>query len=217
MKLFLPLALAVSICTATTVSAQNTYYKDERNLLSLSVGALTIEELNGAGARGSSLGDFTANPHLTSGALFLSYRRAITDRFYLGASGGIDNENGKLNYGDPKFISAGSYAESGRYSVHTYTLSGEALFAYKKKDNFMFYGYLGFGACYFNEVYTYNADAVGSPHLPQLPSNPYKYSDVHWTAQVTPLGLRFGEEVAGFLEFGFGYKGLISGGISVMF
>jgi len=129
----------------------------------------------------------------------------------------MDNENGELSYGNPKFTQTGSEGVSGHYSVHTYTLSGEALFAYKKKDNFMFYGYLGFGATYFNDVYTLNPYVVGDPRLPPLPGNPYNYSDVHWTAQVTPLGLRFGEEIAGFLEFGFGYKGLICGGISVRF
>ena len=217
MKLSLPLLFAIAVCAVNVTSAQSTYYKDEFNELSLNVGAITIEELNGYGARGTQWGNFTSTPHLTSGALFITYRRTITSWFYLGVGAGIDDEAGGLTYGDPKFVMGGSDAESGHYKVHTFTLAAEALFAYKKREDFMFYGYLGFGGAYFNEVYTLNSYSVGSPHLPELPSNPYNYKDVHWTAQVTPIGMRFGDEVAGFLEFGFGYKGLISGGLSVRF
>jgi len=217
MKLFLPLLFAATLYVSNEASAQNTYYKDESNELSLNVGVVTVEEANGWGGRGSAWDGFISTPRLTSGALFVTYRRTITDWFCIGLSGGMDNEDGELSYGNPKMTGYGTDAVSGHYSVHTYTLAGEALFTYKKRNSATFYGYLGFGGTYFNDVYTLNPASVGDPRLPYLPGNPYNYKDVHWTAQVTPIGMRFGDEVAGFLEFGFGYKGLISGGLSVRF
>ena len=42
-------------------------------------------------------------------------------------------------------------------------------------------------------------------------------SQTNFAYQVTPLGLRIGRKLGGYLELGYGYKGLISAGISYRF
>ncbi len=38
-----------------------------------------------------------------------------------------------------------------------------------------------------------------------------------WAFQATPFGMRIGRQVAGFIEVGLGYKGLVHGGLEVRF
>lgn len=38
-----------------------------------------------------------------------------------------------------------------------------------------------------------------------------------WAFQATPFGMRLGRQFAGFIEIGFGYKGLVNGGIELRF
>lgn len=38
-----------------------------------------------------------------------------------------------------------------------------------------------------------------------------------WAFQATPIGMRIGRQFAGFIELGYGYKGLIHGGIELRF
>ena len=38
-----------------------------------------------------------------------------------------------------------------------------------------------------------------------------------WGFQATPFGMRIGRQVAGFIEIGLGYKGLVHGGLAVRF
>ena len=219
MKLVSGLLTIITCVFAQASFAQHAdWYIDRHDELYLSEGVITVEEANGWEGRGTGLAGYISTPQLSSGALFLSYRHFLNDRFAIGGSAGIDNEMGELSYGDPKLkVSGGSEGQSGNYSVHIYTFSVESLFAYKKEQNLMLYCYVGLGATHYNNVSTLDSEALTSHDGPRLPTNPYNHSDIHWTAQITPFGVRFGKAFAGFFEFGFGYKGLICGGISARF
>ena len=215
---FILITLLATVLT-TGVSHAQSYghdkYAYDKNEVSLSEGIITVEQVNGWDGRGGASG-YVSMPSALTGASFLTYRHFFTRRFALGGTFGIDNESGDLSYGNPETNATGFEGTSGHYNVRTYTLTVEALCAYVRKQRFMFYGFVGMGATEFKDNYYFYPNAPYSPPV-TFPTNPYDYHATYFNAQVTPLGIRFGEMVAGFVEFGFGYKGLFNGGLSVSF
>ena len=176
--------------------------------------------ISGAEAHGWSgpplLSSYISFPSAITGAVFLTYRHFFTRRFALGATIGLDDLSGDISYGNPEHSATGLDGVSGHYSVHAYTASVEALFAYVKTDGFMFYGYGGIGATSFDDKCTIFPNAPYGPPVP-MPSNPYDYHVTDFNFQLTPVGIRFGGDIGGFFEMGIGYKGLFSGGLSARF
>lgn len=155
---------------------------------------------------------YISEPKLNTGAAFLTYRHFLSENFAIGATLGMDNEEGDLSYGNPRLT--GQEGTSGHYTVHAYSLAIEALLVYSKSEQNMVYGYLGAGTTYFDDKCMIFANAY-SPV--SLPSNPYDYHPVLYNFQFTPVGVRFGGNTALFFELGYGYKGIFSGGLSVRF
>lgn len=219
--LFLPIACFMLCITAPDiVHAQYTHYNNNQpknDEFTLSEGIVTLEELKGWNGPGGVSG-YVSMPATISGAVFFTYRHFFTRRFAAGLTCGLDNESGDLSYGNPEHGTnlTGYDGVSGHYTVHSYTLALEGLFAYIKTPRFMFYGYAGAGATMFKETYLFYPNAP-HPAPVTLPSNPYDYNRTYFNAQVSPLCIRFGGDIAGFIESGFGYKGLICGGLSARF
>lgn len=198
----------------------------EKNDVQISEGILSLAEAEGwAGVgglyRGIGLGGNVSMPDGGTGALFITYKSFITRRFALGVTVGLDNETGNLTYADQRFTSSNDYGEIGRYRVHSYSLAIEPLLAYKRKHSYMFYGYLGIGITSYENKSTFkagihNPDRFYGPNG-MVPTNPYTYREINFTGQITPIGFRFGRKIAAFIEIGFGYKGLISAGLSAKF
>lgn len=99
------------------------------------------------------------------------------------------------------------YNNSGSISVPSYTLTGNVINVtcelkglYLNLPWFQFYGLFGAGVRFFPI-----SSAVPEPERP--PS-------VWFNTQWTPVGLRVGNALGGFAEFGIGYKGLVNMGIS---
>jgi len=131
---------------------------------------------------------------------FLSYRYCFTERFSLGGTFAFDVNSVKVfNSATPD-----QKREINRYFM---TFAMEPKFNYVSKPAFQLYGYLGLGAT----IVTF-ADATfddgSKAEITRLP-----YFNVHFT----PIGMRFGKEVGGFLEFGYGYKGILNAGVSFRF
>ena len=208
--------LLICLVVPDVLRAQYNYnhsYIAPDNELYVSEGIVTLEQIRGwAGPAGMS--GFVSMPSAMTGAAFITYRRSITHKLSLGFTAGLDNESGDLSYGNPEQNATGLEGTTGHYIVRSYTLATEALFAYIKKGRFMFYGYGGAGATIFKDNYTLY---YGNGTPVTLPSNPYTYSHTYFNMQVSPIGIRFGGNIAGFVEMGFGYKGLISGGLSARF
>lgn len=220
---FIPLVLLLSFLKPAEASAQYRHWNDRddaMNEISLGDGFVTLQELEGWDGRGGMSG-YVSMPSSVTGALHLNYRRFITHKFAIGITAGIDNESGDLSYGNPEHSQFGYDGVSGHYNVRTYTIAIEPLLAYIRKSKFMFYGYVGMGMTSFENKFRFYDD-VRNPEFfygksGLVPSNPYNYHAYFFNAQVTPIGIRFGDKVAGFVEFGFGYKGLFSMGLSAKF
>lgn len=189
-------------------------FAQHHNELYLSVGVVTPDEINGWAGEGGIMSGYISSPTLTTHALFLTYRHVFTKRFSLGLSVGIDNEKGELSYGNPEETGQNP-GTSGYYNVYTYTVALEGSLTYFKRRYLKLYGCAGVGLTSYKDIYTIYPNPPS--WVPVPPTSPYTYREVHLNGQITGFGIRVGRAIAGFFEVGFGYKGLISTGISAKF
>jgi opacity protein-like surface antigen len=132
------------------------------------------------------------------GSIHLGYKYNLTDRFALGGLAAFDYARSK-----------GLFVENevGIFHKRHYTLAVETEYAYICSEKFTMYGLAGIGGT----LYTLNY--VDHKNNSQNDSNTNPYM----TFQVTPIGLRFGKNIGGFLEFGFGYRGIVNAGMFMKF
>ena len=164
---------------------------------------------------------YASIPYAFTGAIFLNYRQFLTDHFAIGFDIGIDNAKGDLTFG--RYVEGGAV---GTYVDNTFTVAAPELYIkYKKGKHSTCYGSANVGFTFsriekaynptvFSRFYYNGQAAVNKPYdLP--PVNPYYSNDSYINGQLTFLGIRKDGKVAWFIEFGFGYKGLIHSGISL--
>ena len=132
---------------------------------------------------------------------FIGFRYGFTNRFSLGGIFAFDVNSVKVFNGDSPDK---QMREINRYYM-TYAI--EPKFNYIAKPAFQLYGYLGFGAT----VVTFGKAIFDNGSEAEISRVPY------FNMHVTPLGVRFGKEFGGFVEFGYGYKGILNGGLSYRF
>lgn len=127
-------------------------------------------------------------PHSnSSGVLGVNYRYYLTRDVTLGLGFGYENIS---NWGS--FV----------------TFAPELTVAYldtrQERTRIKLYGAFSYGISILQD------QNVGVGHADETGPKP-------WAFQATPLGVRLGRQVAGFLEVGFGYKGIVNGGIVARF
>lgn len=136
----------------------------------------------------------------TLGAFEIGYRNQVTKSIKLG--GDISylrtDKTFKLENKDTK-----TTANSTRSSNYLLVLP-MAEFSYIKTPLINFYGSAGAGAI-FSET---KEVAI---------TKAYKTRDVAFAYHINPLGLRVGKKLAGFLELGYGFKGIATAGVSYKF
>ena len=142
---------------------------------------------------------------------FVGYRYNFTKRFSLGGMFAFDsnsvkvakdmNNNGNLDENEllNKQIVKRRYI----------TLAIEPKFNYVAKPSFQLYGYFGLGITIINFGSISKFANGEQPEMDKrLP---------HVNAHFTPIGARFGKEFGGFVELGYGYKGILNAGLSYCF
>ncbi len=99
-------------------------------------------------------------------------------------------------------VITGNNGATGTMDVQYLTIMPQVRFNWiTSEDNlFEMYSIFGFALTFVDETYTNDVRADGFYPVPG--------------AHVTGLGLRFGDKFGGFVEIGFGSKGLMSGGLS---
>lgn len=144
-----------------------------------------------------SFGEYSKDNYAYSGALFLTYKNSVTHRLNIGATIGLDRVNGDLINDQIKY---------GEFSTTHVTVAGEADLRWVKKDFFEMYTGLGLG-------YTFSEDkgSISATNETDI------LNTGHANLQFDLLGLRVGRNFGGFIETGFGYKGILNFGISYQF
>ena len=123
----------------------------------------------------------------------IGYRYWFNKRIGLGVSYAMDFNSVKIR---KTTDSVTFFEERQRYFS---TITAEFACNYMVKPICQLYGMVGMGATIAN-----------------IPKSEIKQW-IFFNMQLTPIGVRVGRDVAGFIEFGWGYKGLINAGLSVKF
>ena len=139
-----------------------------------------------------------------SGNIFLSYSYFVTSRLGIGITAGTEfvTFNQIANYDAP----TPGLPVLGSFKSNITTVAFELKPVYLNTRLVQLYGLIGLGA-------RYTTDKLVSGEN-NIPGKEVTYTPVFINTQWTPIGVRVGKTLSGFLELGLGYKGLINGGIS---
>ena len=135
---------------------------------------------------------------------FAGYRYWFTKRFGLGGIFAFDVNSVKVYNGTDLNDHTVLMREVNRYYM---TFAVEPIFNYMYRPSCQLYGYFGLGGTivtFGNVIF----DDGSNANISRVP-----YVNVH----ITPIGVRFGNEFGGFVEIGYGYKGILNAGISYRF
>ena len=157
-------------------------------------------------------GKYGPSPYTATPSYFVSYKYFIFYFMAVGITAGTQTiwEVGPDNY---------TYASLYALKIINNTFAIEITFAYPTPDGkgrfarrshgggsrfVRPYAVLGYGYSFASEAYTYQS----------IPATYSQTNTRNPNFQVTLIGLRFGGSLAGFIELGVGYKGLINGGVA---
>jgi hypothetical protein len=171
--------------------------QDSPHQFSLGYGVVTTDEtldvLEDVITDMFSFGSYTLENTTMSGALVLTYNFAPKKWLHLG--GALAYENIKKDV----FVSNEKQGSLNRDFV---TIAAEAKFSYVNANYFQMYSGLGAGITLNSDKFT---PITGSDNSD---------TQTHFNFQLNLLGFRFGNALAGYLEIGYGYKGIASFGLS---
>lgn len=138
------------------------------------------------------------NPNIDSfnekyyGPYYVGYRYSIANRVSIGLMFIYDFTKADAKDGEVKV---------GKFNNTYYTGVLELDFKYINTDNFKLYSLIGGGATIYHQKYS---EIGGTKHV-----NSINFANF----QFTPIGIKFGDRFGGYLEAGFGYKGILSAGL----
>ena len=138
-----------------------------------------------------------------TGNMFATYRYFINRRLDVGVTLGTEVVT-YYHYTNP---TSGDVGLIGKYKASVTTLAAELKPVYYNGRFVQLYGLIGIGARYFQTTQTEFGPALIARDVSHV--TPFSVN-----SQWTPIGVRAGEKLCGFAEFGLGYKGLINVGIS---
>lgn len=141
-------------------------------------------------------GALTPKNESFSGAFHLTYKYLATDRLAIGGTFAYERSTADTEQGNTKI---------GKVVRNYYTVAAEADYRYIRKPSFSLYSGLGLGFTSHNEKYQPDGGAASSDNTG------------HFNFQVIGVGARFGARFGGFVEAGFGYKGVICAGAFARF
>lgn len=130
------------------------------------------------------------------GSIHVNYKYRLHERISAGGTFAYDysSANAVLNH-----------YPIGSFNMTHYTLAAEADYTYLNFKYFKMYALAGIGGTLYDMDYM---DGVNS-------NKDDDNTSLHFTFQLTPIGLKFGDTFGGFLEIGFGYRGIFNAGLFI--
>lgn len=138
-----------------------------------------------------------------TGAIFCNYLFSPIGSFSAGIGAGYQGETANFSTRNPV---NGPLQMIGSYTRRIFTIAPEIRVSYGYNDIINFYGLLGLGRSFYTEKVSNDANGTQETSKGGF-----------WMFQVSPIGIKVGKKIAGFVEGGFGYKGLVRGGVSFRF
>ena len=196
------LFLVVTIFS-TTLTAQDYYRSYDHHDISISYSLFHPDQFNKV--ESSMLDElypdkrYVRDEYTSTGGIFLTYRHMFRNELFLwGITAGASSSLSKI-------YNVGQY--EGKLKRQFYTVAIEWEYRYVNQGIVQVYSGLGLG-------FTYGTEELTPPpsELGVVPTT----GDVSSVAyQINAIGIRFGKKFAGFVEFGYGYKGIFNIGFSV--
>lgn len=174
--------------------------------VSVGLGVITSEQYNDAVedlghlvVTAGTLGTINASivNRTYSPAFYLSGGRMLSNRIYVGLAGAFEKATGDYQQ-DNQIV--------GNFRRKTFSVAAEGRINYLNKAVVTLYGTGALG-------FTFNS---------QVSNRPAEWTEFvpvknHFTGYVSPIGARFGKDLGGYLELGYGYKGVLNAGINYRF
>ncbi len=196
--------IKISLITILALASLPTYAQPEigDNELIISAGILSGTEMIGMKKAHGIYDEAGYNQISHSPNLFFTWRHFIRYKLAIGITAGTQ----QMSY---QYINSGTAHDYQNYTTdaRVSTLAIEIKKVYTANvelKNLEFYLFAGLGARYFQETQT---PTQPNPTLPLI----------NFNSQWSPICIKYGNKINAFVEFGFGYKGLINTGLSFKF
>lgn len=132
------------------------------------------------------------------GTIFLTYRHIFRNELFMwGVTAGMSNSKSEI-------YNVGQYG--GELKRSFYTVAVEWDYRYVNQGPIQVYSGIGLGFSYATEEFTPSAESTLSHKTGNISNIAY---------QLNAVGVRLGKKYGGFIEFGYGYKGLVNAGFSL--
>jgi len=135
-----------------------------------------------------------------TGIISLGYNRFLSEKIKLGVSGSYAKYTTKRDY-----TKHGEVVKQIKWSDSFITVMLRFDFHYVRKEKISMYSGISVGASFVK------GDNISGDEDLALPSNTL------FAFHLNAFGIRFGKDLGFFLESGFGYNGIVSGGVSYQF
>lgn len=135
----------------------------------------------------------------SKGAIYFTYRYNLLQSMSLGLTSGLDLSDG--------FIADHNGRRIGTTKKVNLTIAAECKYKYLDRKIITLYGYIGIGYSILLARNYYTTIDPGLPFGDKIQN--------HFNMHITPIGMRLGKKLGGFLEIGLGYKGLLNAGVSL--
>ena len=189
----------IIIISLLLVFSATIFAQDKKHEIVLGYGVMTnyaIEEvLKNITVTIVTLGLYDTEYESGTGAFLLGYRYFPSEKFSIG----IDVAYTKIN----DVVKSHDTVVVGNIERHFYTLAPYAVYNYIKKEKFRLYSGIGLGYAFGKDNYKPNNGAEENENFGRI------------AYQLNAIGVRFGTKVGGYVEFGYGYKGMLNFGVSV--
>ena len=210
--------LIIFLCCYLFSVPSNAQVEKQYDEFFISEGLLSFDQLDGIFGQVTPASWIMSFPSQITGAAFLTYRHHFSQSVNIGVSLGLDNQTGDLSYGKDGINGGGFDGVSGNYKREVYTGAAELQFTYRSGLNLKTYGCIGAGYTSTRVTFNFNDNIFDQTRFYGTPNSLFLNKNTtvdfsHFNFQVTPIGFRTGNALAVFIEFGFGYKGIISGGL----
>ncbi len=133
-----------------------------------------------------------------SGIVMLTYRRVSKSEMFLwGVTAGYNSTKGDLYY-------LGTY--EGQLKRNFMTVAFECHYRYQNLNKIQLYSGIGIG-------YSIGTETLTPPTGSEKPSGSGNIN--RFAYQLSIIGVRMGNNIGGFIELGYGYKGIVNAGLSI--
>lgn len=184
--------IGLLIVLPATIFAQD---KKHEMVLGYGVGThyAIVEQMAGILGVVITLGEFNAELESGTGAILLGYRYSVGDKLTIGFDGSYTKLKDVLKF-DGK--------EVGNLDKYFYTIAPYIAYNYVKKGNLSMYSGIGLGYAFVKDAYTTD-DGDEIENIGEF------------AFHLNAFGVRYGKNIGGYVEVGYGYKGIVNLGISL--